>query len=69
MSSAMDLIAHFQCFLIIVVLSQGRRASLGSALAPGYSSPRCWRSGGCTSNLNSRSATELWPDLCDVGCH
>jgi hypothetical protein len=49
--SAIESIAHFQRSWTFVVLFQGRRASLCSALAPGYSSPRRWRSGGCTSSL------------------
>ena len=47
---------------IIATLSQGRRASLCSALAPGFYIPRLWRCGEqdilhgyrCTSKLNLR---------------
>ncbi|MDQ1639455.1 MAG: hypothetical protein QOF62_2794 [Pyrinomonadaceae bacterium] len=43
--SAIESITHFQRSLAFVALFQGRRASPCSALAPGYSSPRRWRSG------------------------
>jgi len=42
----------------LFLVFQGRRASLRSALAPGYYILRRWRSGGCTSNLKSSIAVE-----------
>jgi hypothetical protein len=55
-------------------LIQGRCASLGSALAPGYLLPRRWRSGlavvkhhhGLHSSLNSQTAND-WAKLANSG--
>jgi hypothetical protein len=38
------IITLFQSFTVVYAWIQGRRASLCSALAPGYRIPRLWRS-------------------------
>jgi len=38
------IITLFQSFTVVYAWTQGRRASLCSALAPGYHIPRLWRS-------------------------
>jgi hypothetical protein len=39
-----EVIPLFQSFIVIMIVIQGRRASLRSTLAPGYHISRLWRS-------------------------